>query len=463
MDNTLYDGIQGADLAARLKRQRDLYASGATRDPRARVAALRRLRDAVRRHEQEVHEALREDLHKSAYEAYLTETSIVYHELDTQIKHLRRWSRTRRAATPLFLLPSRSRIVSEPYGHALVISPWNYPFQLSLAPVVDAVAAGNAVALKPSHKSAATARVIAQIVAEAFPDGWVECYVGPTELSNRLLAERFDYIFFTGSPRVGHIVMEAAAKHLTPVTLELGGKSPCIVDASADLRTAARRIVWGKLINAGQTCIAPDYLFVHRAVKRELLELMREYITHFYGDDPSQSADYPRIISEDATRRLSALIEGMDVYAGGEVDVQARYVAPTILDNVRPDDAVMQEEIFGPLLPVMTFGQVDEVVDYINAHPKPLALYYFGRRRDGQRVIAQTSSGGACLNDTLLHVANSRLPFGGVGNSGMGSYHGRSGFDTFTHRRSVLISRNRFDVGIKFAPFGKLRTLKRFM
>lgn len=455
--------ISTEELEGRMQRQRDFFATGATRDPHRRVAALRRLRDAIRRHEGQIHEALGKDLHKAAYEAHLTETAIVCHELESQIRHLRRWSRPERVRSPLFLFPSSSRIVKEPYGHVLVISPWNYPFQLSLAPLIAAVAAGNVVALKPSHKSRATAEVIRRILAEAFDPEWVDCYVGPTELSDRLLGQPFDYIFFTGSPRVGRIVMEAAARRLTPVTLELGGKSPCIVDAAADLRTAARRIVWGKLINAGQTCIAPDYLFVHNSVKDLLLEYMKSFITEFYGPDPRQSPDYPRIISSEAAERLSGLIAGENVYAGGEVDTEARYVAPTILVDVKPGDAVMQEEIFGPVLPVMAFEDIGEVVRFINGHPKPLALYYFGSRRDGKRLLGLTSSGGACINDTLLHVANPRLPFGGVGNSGMGSYHGRYGFETFTHRRSVLLSHTWIDFGIKFPPFGKLSTLKKFM
>lgn len=450
-------------LEETLHSQKEYYAEGITRDVPMRIAALKRLRESIRRRENEVEEALRKDLHKSAYESYLTEIGIVLHELNLNIRNLRRWSRPEKVGTPSFLWPSRSRIVREPYGHALVIAPWNYPFQLSIIPVISAVAAGNVVALKPSHKTSETARVIAKIIGESFDGRWVSCFVGETEISTVLLEQKFDYILFTGSPHVGKIVMEAASKNLTPVTLELGGKSPCIVDRTANLRVAARRIVFGKLINAGQTCIAPDYLLVHSDVKQELLSHMKHFITVFYGEDPAKSGDYPRIITQEAARRLAALMQGEEIYTGGTFDVQSGYVAPTILDNVTPESPVMQEEIFGPILPVLTVADMNEAVEYINAHPKPLALYYFGNAADGEKIIALTSSGGACINDTMLHVSNPRLPFGGVGNSGMGCYHGRYGFETFSHSRSVLTSKTWIDFGIKFPPFKKISLLKKFM
>lgn len=446
-----------------IQRQKDFYATGATRDATARIAALKRLRASIRRRERELMEALHKDIHKSAYESYMTEIGLVLHELDFHIKNLRRWSRTEKVGTPLFLWPSCSRIVREPYGHVLIISPWNYPFQLSMIPVISAVAAGNVVALRPSYKTLETALVIEKIIAEAFDRQWVNCFVGETKISTALLAMKFDYIFFTGSTRVGKIVMEAATKNITPVTLELGGKSPCIVDRTADLRVAARRIVWGKLINAGQTCIAPDYVLAHNAVKEELLAHMKYFIKEFYGENSAKSPDYPRIISQEAAERLAGLMKDEEVYTGGAFDVQSRYIAPTILANVSPDSPVMQEEIFGPILPVLTVDDMNEAVDFINSRPKPLALYYFGRTADGKKIIAQTSSGGACINDTLLHVSNLNLPFGGVGNSGMGSYHGRNGFETFSHRRSVMISKTWFDLGIKFPPFRNIKLLKKFM
>lgn len=457
------DAKQRKTLEETVHRQKEYYAKGITRDPAARVAALKRLRESILRREHELAAALRNDLHKSAYEAYLTETGIVLRELDLHIKNLAKWSQPERVGTPFFLWPSRSRIIREPYGHALVIAPWNYPFQLSMMPLIAAVAAGNVVALKPSHKTPETALVIKKIIDEAFDQQWVSCFVGKTEISTVLLEQKFDYIFFTGSTRVGLIVMEAAAKNLTPVTLELGGKSPCIVDRTAHLRVAARRIVFGKLINAGQTCIAPDYLLVHRDIKDELLGHMKHFITKFYGEDAAKSDDYPRIISQEAAGRLVALMKGEEIYTGGAFDIPARYIAPTILDNVSPDSPIMQEEIFGPILPVLTVGDMNEAVEYINARPKPLAFYYFGHPADGEKIIERTSSGGACINDTLLHVSNPNLPFGGVGNSGMGCYHGRYSFETFSHSRSVLTSKTWIDLSIKFPPFKKISLLKRLM
>lgn len=458
MDKTLENNVKSL-----LETQRSYFKTGRTKETDLRLKALRRLKESILSHSGEIEDALRDDLHKSPSESYLTETSIVLHELKTHIRNLRKWARTRRVGTPYFLWPSKSRIVKEPYGHALIISPWNYPFQLSMVPLVAAISAGNVAVVKPSHQTPKTAEVIDRIIREVFDQGHVACLRGETEMSTLLLEQRFDYIFFTGSPRVGRIVMEAAAKNLTPVTLELGGKSPCIVDRDADLKTAARRITWGKLINAGQTCIAPDYLLVHTEVEQELLELMTAQIRTFYGHDPLSNPDYPRIVSPEATQRLSSLLESGTIRYGGTTDRQARYISPTILTEVSPESPVMQQEIFGPILPVITVNSMEEAVSFVNSGEKPLALYYFGKEKNGRQIIRQTSSGGACINDTLLHIANPKLPFGGVGNSGMGSYHGRAGFDTFTHKRSVLISRNRIDVPFKFPPFKKPELLKRLM
>lgn len=446
-----------------LAAQRSFYGGGHTRETRARIAKLRELRDAIAGRSGEIEQALRADLGKSPYEGYMTEVSVVLHELKAQIGHLERWARTKRVGTPLFLWPSASRIVREPYGHALVISPWNYPFQLLMAPLADAVAAGNVVAVKPSHKTPRTAELMSEIIAGVFEPGWVSCFVGETAVSTWLLEQRFDYIFFTGSPRVGRIVMEAAARNLTPVTLELGGKSPCIVDKNAVIDVAARRIALGKFINAGQTCIAPDYLLVHSDIARELLGRLALVIKDFYGNYPLESPDYPRIISEEATRRLASLLEGQNVFSGGDYDVEQRYFGPTIVTDPDPQSLLMSQEIFGPILPVIAVANMAEAVRFVNSREKPLALYYFGKRADGRRIIASTTSGGACINDTLLHVANERLPFGGVGNSGMGSYHGRAGFDTFTHERSVLVSRNWADFPVKYPPFRNIKLLKKLM
>lgn len=445
----------------RLSRMRDYLPTA--KETAIRLESLRNLKVAIESHMHEIEAALWNDLHKSAHETYLTETSIVLHELKNNIRNLHRWSKPEKVRTAYFLLPSRSRIIKEPYGLVLVMSPWNYPFQLSIAPLIAAIAAGNSVVLKPSPDAPHTAKVIEKIVGQAFGEQHVALFHGDVEMNQALLQQRFDYIFFTGSPRIGKIVMQAASQNLTPVTLELGGKSPCVVNADADLDVAARRIAWGKYLNAGQTCVAPDYLLVHRSVKDMLLVKIKEYISTFYGNNPQQSHDYPRIINERSLDRLTTLLKGEKIYFGGQSDRSNLYLSPTIIDQVLPQSPIMQEEIFGPILPVLTYEKEEEAIDYINKHEKPLALYYFGKEKNGRKFIDQTSSGGACINDVILHLANSRLPFGGVGESGMGSYHGRNGFDTFSHRRSVLISRNWFDIPFKYPPYKRTELLKKIM
>lgn len=445
----------------RLSRMRDYLPTA--KGTATRLESLRNLKVAIESHMHEIEAALWNDLHKSAHETYLTETSIVLHELKNNIRNLHRWSKPEKVRTPYFLLPSRSRIIKEPYGLVLVMSPWNYPFQLSIAPLIAAIAAGNSVVLKPSPDAPHTAEVIEKIVGQAFGEQHVALFHGDVEMNQALLKQRFDYIFFTGSPRIGKIVMQAASQNLTPVTLELGGKSPCVVNADADLDVAARRIAWGKYLNAGQTCVAPDYLLVHRSVKDMLLVKIKEYISTFYGNNPQQSHDYPRIINERSLDRLTTLLKGEKIYFGGQSDRSNLYLSPTIIDQVLPQSPIMQEEIFGPILPVLTYEKEEEAIDYVNKHEKPLALYYFGKEKNGRKFIDQTSSGGACINDVILHLANSRLPFGGVGESGMGSYHGRNGFDTFSHRRSVLISRNWFDIPFKYPPYKRTELLKKIM
>ena len=447
-------------IISQLQEQRNYFNKGITKKLPERIDALKRLQASVKRHTEDIASALWEDLHKSAYEAYLTETGMVLRELKMLISNLKNWMRTENVCSPVFLFPSKSKIVKEPYGHTLILGPWNYPFQLIMIPLASAIAAGNVVALKPSADAPKTAEIINKIVSEVFDKGHARCFHGELEVSEFLLSQRFDYIFFTGSPRVGKIVMAAAANYLTPVTLELGGKSPCIVDETADIKTAARRIIWGKLVNAGQTCIAPDYLLVHKNVKKELLEHMVGYIKQFYGENPQESVDYARIVSAAALDRLVNLIKGEGIYFGGISDRESRYLSPTILNNVSDKSPIMQEEIFGPILPVLAVDNIEDAISYVQQHEKPLALYYFGNPEKGKMVINQTSSGGACINDTILHIANSKLPFGGVGQSGMGSYHGRAGFETFTHRRSVIISRNRIDFSIKFPPYKNLSLLK---
>lgn len=433
-----------------------------------RKQALLQLQRSIVEHIPELEDALWTDLHKSAHEAYMTEVSIVLHELKTAIKGLKQWMKPKCVGTPYFLWPSRSKVYSQPYGVVLMMSPWNYPVQLSLVPLISAISAGNAVVLKTSPDAPATNRVLSSIISKAFKPSQVQLIIADKEtdlsISQALLAQQFDYIFFTGSGRVGQIVMEAATKHLTPLTLELGGKSPCIVTADADLSVAARRIAWGKFVNAGQTCVAPDYLLVDEKVKDSLLQKIKETIRAFYGDNPQESADYARIVHSRSLERLKGLLAGEQIYCGGEVDETDLYIAPTVLTNVSLDAPVMQDEIFGPILPVITFSSLQEAIDLINERPKPLALYVFGNKRVAKQILGSTSSGGACVNDTLLHLANGHLPFGGVGASGMGAYHGKKGFDTFSHQRSVLTSFNAIDLRIKFPPYGKkIKWLKRLM
>lgn len=441
--------------------QRMYYETGQTREVEFRMKNLKLLQETIRTYEEKIESALWVDLRKSAYESYLTEISIVLQELDEHIRNLWRWASPERVSTPLHLLGSKSRIVYEPLGVVLVIAPWNYPFQLLMTPLIGAIAAGNCVVLKPSPYAPHVAAVISEMIAEIFGPAYVTVVQGGREANQVLLAEHFDHIFFTGGSELGKVVLKAAAEQLTPVTLELGGKSPCIVGCEANLEVAAKRITWGKFLNAGQTCIAPDYLFVHDEVKTELLERIVFYIRKFYGENPAASPDYPRIVRKEAVVRLLTLMKRGKVICGGEVDVDKLYVAPTVLDNITPDDPIMQQEIFGPLLPVLTFSELEEAVHYINAHDKPLALYYFGSTHIAEQVIASTSSGGVCVNDTIMHIANGNLPFGGVGKSGMGRYHGYESFLVFSNRRSVLRSTTWWDIPFKFPPYKSLSLLKK--
>lgn len=448
-----------------LENQRAFFASGRTCGYAFRRAALERLKAEIKTHLAPLYEALWADLHKSAEEACLTEIGITLREIDDQIGHLHRRMHPRRVGTPLFLQPSRSRIVYEPFGCVLILAPWNYPVQLTLAPLAGAVAAGNCAVLKPSPYTPNVSAVIRQIVESAFPPDHVAVVEGHREVNEALLAERWDYIFFTGSPELGRTVMRAAAEHLTPVTLELGGKSPCIVDNSADADIAARRIVWGKFLNAGQTCIAPDYLLVHQNIKAPLLERIKCHIRAFYGPDPKESPHYGRLVNDKAFERVASYLGNGIILAGGETDPEQRYIAPTLLDLGRPTDGVpvMQAEIFGPVLPVMEFVRLDEAVEFVNRHEKPLAFYYFGSPATGRDILRRTSSGGACINDTVLHIANDRLPFGGVGQSGTGKYHGAESFRTFSNRKAVLLSARSLDIPLKYPPYRHFGWIKKLL
>ena len=431
----------------------------------SRKDRLKRLKGVVSSREGEILDALQKDLGKSPTEGYLTEISVLYQEIDLFLSRLDGWSRPRRVSTPLTLWPAKSRIVPEPYGRVLIIAPWNYPFQLLFSPLVGALGAGNTAVLKPSESAPATAELAASLVREAFPEGEVILFNGDASITETLLEEPWNYIFFTGSPRVGRLVMSAAAKHLTPLTLELGGKSPAVVDRDADLETAAKRIAWGKFLNAGQTCVAPDYLYVHEEVAINLVKRIESWLLRFYGKNPAESPDYGRIVNLYHFKRLTNLLEGTVPVLGGAPLEERLYIPPTVITGIGWEHPLMEEEIFGPILPVLTFSELDSALEEIKRRPPPLAFYLFTRdRRKAEKALERLPFGGGCVNDTILHLANSNMPFGGVGSSGLGSYHGESSFRTFSHYKSILIGSSLFDNPFRYPPYSssKLRWLKRF-
>jgi len=449
-------------ISGMLENQKRFFASGKTPDIRFRIDNLKKFKSTIVRYEKKITDALWVDLHKSYEEAWLTEISIVLLEIDNHISHLNRWVKSRRVSTPLFNLPSSGKIIYEPLGIALIIAPWNYPFQLLMNPLIGAISAGCCAVLKPSPYTPTVAGVMEEMILETFEPGFVGIVQGGRDTNRILLEKRFDIIFFTGSPSLGKIVMKAASGFLTPVVLELGGKSPCIVDKDARIGVAAKRIAWGKTINAGQTCIAPDYLFVHESVKEELIAKIEEHIEKMYGPNIRESKYFARIVNLKAIERLQGLLFHGKIIYGGEVDPGERFIAPTIIDEVSPDFPVMQQEIFGPILPVMTFSDITEVISYVNAHEKPLAFYYFGGNTGAKNILLKTTSGGGCINDTLMHVANHRLPFGGVGNSGMGKYHGYDSFLSFSNRRAIVTTPTWIDIAMRYAPFNHFNLLKKF-
>jgi aldehyde dehydrogenase (NAD+) len=453
------------DLRDILSAQKQFFELRRTQDLDYRLENLKRLKNAIIQNESAVLEALEKDLSKAPYESYLTEVGVVLEEIRLARRRLKSWTRPRRVKTPFHLWFASSRIYYEPYGRVLIISPWNYPFLLSISPLVGAIAAGNCTVLKPSEYAPHTAAIISEIMASHFDKGYLAVIKGDATIGEALLKERFDYIFFTGSVTVGKRVMSAAAKNLTPVTLELGGKNPCIVDQDVNLDPAVRRIVFGKFINAGQTCIAPDYLWVHRSQKANLLDGIRKYLSRFYGEDLRESPDFARIINRHHFNRLRRLLEKGDVIIGGQSDPQDLYIAPTVITNLSWDDPVMQDEIFGPILPVLEFEDLSDVISSLNSRPKPLALYIFSNRRENcRKVIDQVSFGAGCINDTVIQFANPHLPFGGVGSSGMGGYHGKASFDTFSHKKSVLKKSFTFDPSLRFPPYkNKISLLKKIL
>lgn len=440
-----------------VQKQRSFFETGATLCVDYRIDALKKLRAALIEKEAQIAEAIRTDLGKSAEESYMCETGLVISEISYLLHHVRRFAKEKTVPTPLAQFASRSYRKPMPYGVTLVMSPWNYPVLLTLDPLADALAAGNTVIIKPSAYSPATSELLRELIAGLFPEEYVAVVTGGREENGYLLEQKFDCIFFTGSKAVGRTVLEKASRHLTPVTLELGGKSPCIVDASANLKLAARRIVFGKFLNCGQTCVAPDYIVCQESVKDRLLEELKAEILRQYGADPLHNDAYGKIISQKHFDRVTGLIDSQKVVHGGGSDPQTRKIEPTLLDNVTWEDAVMGQEIFGPVLPVLTFKNLDSVIHTVNSHHKPLALYIFAEDKAViRRVTSRCAFGGGCVNDCIIHLATSQMGFGGVGESGMGAYHGKTGFDTFTHYKSIVDKKTWLDLPMRYQPYRKV-------
>ncbi len=444
-----------------VKQQREFFRTGQTQLLSFRLEQLTKLKQAIVDRQDAIIQAAKADLGRPAFEAYFEIATLG--EINLALKQLKSWVKPQRVKSPIDQFPASAWIQPDPLGVVLIIGPWNYPFQLIISPLVGAIAAGNCAILKPSEHAPETSRVVAELIAATFDPHYVAVAEGDVNISQQLLAEKFDHIFFTGGTAVGRIVMTAAAQHLTPVTLELGGKSPCIVDSNIHLDRAAKRIAWGKFINTGQTCIAPDYLLVQRQIEPALVDRIKYYIKEFYGENPAQSPDYGRIIHSQHFDRLIGFLDRGEIILGGESNPTDRYLAPTLIDGVTWDDPVMQEEIFGPILPILTYDTLEEAIAQVNARPKPLALYFFSQDRDRQeQVLRTTSSGGVCINDTVMQVGVTSLPFGGVGESGMGSYHGKASFNTFSHFKSVLRREFWLDLGWRYAPYTaqKLKQIK---
>lgn len=443
--------------------QRHLFATHRTKNIDFRLAQLKKFRAAVKRYEPKIVEAIWADLHRPPEETYMTEISVVLKEINNHIRHLRRWSKPQKVRTPLRLFPSRSRVICEPLGIALIIAPWNFPFKLLMGSLVGIISSGCCAILKASPYAPTIARVMEEMVRETFSDDYVGFVQGNRDVNIFLLEQRFDIIFFTGSAELGQKVMKAAAEHLTPVVLELGGKSPCIVDSDANIDVAATRIAWGKTLNAGQICISPDYLFIHRSLKRKFIEKFEEAIARMHGKNCQESSYYTRIVNRRSVERLKELMKGANIICGGEVDEPDRYIAPTLIDGVGPEHPILHQEIFGPILPLLVFDDINEPIAYINSREKPLAIYYFGNADKGKEILRKTTSGGACINDTILHIANHHLPFGGVGKSGIGRYHGKESFLVFSNRRAVFISPTWFDISTRYPPFAYFGALRKML
>lgn len=440
-----------------VEKQRTHFYTGATLDIGQRIQALKKLKNFILKYEAEIEAALQKDLGKSSFESYMCETGLVLSEISYMLKHIRSFAREKRVHTPLAQFASRSFKKPSPYGVVLIMSPWNYPFLLTIDPLVDAIAAGNTVVLKPSAYSPYTSEIIRKMIQECFEESFVSVITGGRAENTCLLKEHFDYIFFTGSQAVGREVMKSAAAYLTPVTLELGGKSPCIVEKTANIRLAAKRIVFGKFLNCGQTCVAPDYIYCDSSVKEKLITEIKRQIVLQFGEKPLENKDYGKIINEKHFHRILGLIDREKVAIGGNSDSRTLKLEPTVLDNVTFSDAVMQEEIFGPLLPVLTYDSIEDAIGKINSMAHPLALYLFtSDKRAAKKVTAACGFGGGCINDTIIHLATSEMGFGGFGESGMGSYHGRDGFLTFSHTKSIVDKKTWMDLPMRYQPYKTL-------
>lgn len=456
------------DINNILEEHKEFFHTGSTKTLQFRLEQLRKLKDGIQRYEKRIIKALYKDLGKSEFEAYVTEVGFLLDSINNTMKNLKKWMKPEKVKTPFTLWPAKSFIMKEPYGTVLIIGPYNYPFQLLIEPLIGVIATGNCAVLKPSENTPHITSVVNELISELFDKSYVRVIEGEKETTSTLIHAPFDYIFFTGSVQVGKIVMEAAAKNLVPVTLELGGKSPAIVDKTANIDLAAKRIVWGKLLNTGQTCIAPDYMMVHSDVKEELISKMKETIVNYYGENSMQSKDYGRIVNERQFDRLASIIEQdkENVIFGGTSVKENLYIEPTLLEAKSWSDAAMQDEIFGPILPIMEYDQLEMAIQTINKRPKPLALYVFTEDKQcEEEVLSRLSFGGGCINDTIFHSANSHLPFGGVGNAGIGAYHGKYSFDLFSHHKSIVKKSTKMDVSFVMPPYSekKMDFIRKFL
>ena len=445
--------------------QKTFFASGATLDIKFRKEMLLNLLSAIEKWEDRLAEALWTDLHKSYEEAYLTEISIVKTEIRTHLCKVSGWARRKKVHSSLKLFPSRSYIVKEPLGNSLIISPWNYPVQLLLNPLVGAISAGCTAVLKPSPYVPNVSKTIEEMISEAFDERYISVVQGNRTVNTALLEQRWDLIFFTGSPSLGKKVMEAASRHLTPVILELGGKSPCIIDKSADIRIAAKRIAWGKTLNSGQTCIAPDYILIHKEIQKEFVKAFAEEIKNLHGEDIQADRHYVRMVNDKAFERVTGYFKDGNIIYGGRTDAATRFIEPTLIENVPLDSPLMTEEIFGPVFPIVTFEDnfKERVIEFVTSREKPLAFYYFGKESDGWEIIRRTSSGGGCINDVIMHIANENVPFGGVGNAGMGRYHDKDSFDAFSHTRSIIATGTWIDLPFRYMPYKMFGLVKKIL